>query len=488
MADHITDTNQTPAASTKNAENNMFAAFAAQEVDEVELSWQALVEARAAEKQAHQAWTQARKTGDLERAAEADKTRQKAVKTVEDAKQTYKMAVEQAGDRRAAGDLKEEREHNAEQLEESAPLIGTKVGDALQQMRRRADGVEQPIPTPWPDLNDALGGGLWPGLHTLTGETGSGKTAAAMQVALSAARAGHPTLYIALELEAAQLAARLLALTINESRTDPSALRVAWSKLYIGEDKESLELVAAGWPDSGPAAELAKLPLRIEEAVPGEWTARELVGRIAAVADAHPDSSKAPMVVLDFLQLVGPDPENKRADARERIGAAAYKGRQAAREHGAVVLMLSSISRENGLKLAAMADAGRLGSGNDPFELAGLGKESGDIEFSADTVLTLAREPAPSDGNRVRMTHLAVAKCRARPPSWALLAFDGSSYRQATSLEKARVAEEAVRRQEAQQSRRGGGRSRSSINPLPVINADPPKPGEIDNPDFGDAP
>jgi len=86
---------------------------------------------------------------------------------------------------------------------------------ALDALRARARGEAKPIPLPWPRLAEALGGGLWPGLHVLCAATGIGKTAAALQIAFSALRAGAPTLYVGLELGAVDITAR--AITIAEN-------------------------------------------------------------------------------------------------------------------------------------------------------------------------------------------------------------------------------------------------------------------------------
>ena len=62
-------------------------------------------------------------------------------------------------------------------------------------------------------------------------------------------------------------------------------------------------------------------------------------------------------------------------------------------------------------------------------ELVGLGKESGDVEYSADGVLVLCREPweasKPQGG---KVVHLAVAKLRAGEGSWCALRFDGTVF------------------------------------------------------------
>jgi len=130
-------------------------------------------------------------------------------------------------------------------------------------------------------------------------------------------------------------------------------------------------------------------------------------------------------VVLDFLQLVSGEPGEQ---IRERIQQAAYAARAAARDKDAAVLLVSGTAR---------ASYGTLqGDGEKPVwkgragDLVGLGKESGEVEYAADTVLALVSKPwpdgkPPPEGTHV---HLAVAKQRAGTSGWAELRFDGGRF------------------------------------------------------------
>jgi hypothetical protein len=103
------------------------------------------------------------------------------------------------------------------------------------------------------------------------------------------------------------------------------------------------------------------------------------------------------------------------------------------------VLLASSTARENylgitGRKRNQTGDVekekqNKLGQGP-ASRFVGLGKESGEIEFAADTVLTLTQEPWPDDtppkGGTV--CHLALAKVRAGTPAWVELRFDGRAF------------------------------------------------------------
>lgn len=287
----------------------------------------------------------------------------------------------------------------------------------------RRNGIEAPIPTPWENVNRALGGGVWPGLHVLVGATGSGKSQLAMQLALHAAKtAGVPVLYLALELDAFGLFCRAVA-TLAWGRVREEDGRPAspqWSALYTG---------AADVPPFA-VAELEALPFRWLEAPPHGFGYDALAPAVEALRAEH-NTAGPVMLVVDFLQLVSsPD---TREELRERIGHASYACRAIARELNAVVLALSSTARRPPGDKVLTVEGGDDGSYRRTalHDLVGLGKESGDVEFSADSVMVLCREtwpdgePPPVGGRRV---HLAVAKLRAGVPSWSVLTFNGTTF------------------------------------------------------------
>ena len=76
-----------------------------------------------------------------------------------------------------------------------------------------------------------------------------------------------------------------------------------------------------------------------------------------------------------------------------------------------------------------MATKEKLGEGS-AARFIGLGNESGEIEYAADTLLVLTQEPwednTPPRGGTV--CHLALAKIRADVPSWVELRFDGRAF------------------------------------------------------------
>lgn len=331
-------------------------------------------------------------------------------------------------DRLRAGTLSKDPMEGTVVVQEPAQPTGDSLADllddAVARMNRRKDGEEKPIPTRWPAVNKALSGGLWPGLVTLTGNTGAGKTQFALEIARHAATRGIPVAYVSLEMDTLGLVCRLMALEYRHGNVDDRREGITWSKLYTGKCDYLGEVIGA------TRAPLARMNLRCVEGTPGAWSAADLQQLVESMREQHPkDQCPTILVVVDFLQLVGPDPaSNGREELRERIGQAAYMARDLARKHDAVVLMLSSTARSN-YKTLTGEDGGGLGVG-DPGRLVGLGKESGEIEHAADLALALCQERRKA-GEQMPPVYLAVAKQRAGTGAWVELTFDGCCFDEA---------------------------------------------------------
>jgi replicative DNA helicase len=331
------------------------------------------------------------------------------------------------------------------------------VRAAFDVMHARADGRQRPIRTPWAGVDAKIAGGWWPGLYTLASATGAGKTQWALQSAIHVARSfvreheehveecarqGLPppegperVAYIALELGDVELVARMLGLMAAEAGVTAEELGarhpIKWSSLYFGKVPRALHGIADRF-----GAELESLPLHVETADAIGWSYMDL----RALAKEY----RPRFLVLDYSQLVSPPAENRREELRTTIGNVAKVARDLARKQGMTVLALSSTSRANygavdgaspepdgggGKKNAALP----LGEG-DAARLIGLGKESGEIEFTADVVLALARE-RNNDPAAERPMWLAIAKGRGFPTGWVKMRFDGSRFTEDTDAE-----------------------------------------------------
>lgn len=367
-----------------------------------------------------------------------------------------------APDNRTAADLVGRATETFREKVLPAPTLGERVATALAVMVRRAHGEEKPIPSPWSSVNAKLRGGFWPGLYTLTSASGMGKTQWAVDVALHAAEtflkqhqegergtaAPDRVAYIALELGDIDIMARIWGLMasnlVAEMRAkgyldmdirETGMLGTRWSDMFFGRDGtgKALSAAALGRIANDFAPRLAALPLHIETANAIGWSYADL-RRIAA-------EHKPRLIVLDYAQLVSSPPDAKRREElRETIGNVAKAARDLARQPGGpAILALSSTARANYGALDGTGDADEMEKGKrrplgkgDPARLIGLGKESGELEFTADCVLVLGQNPE-AEGSETppgspRETWLGVAKGRGFARSWVRMMFDGSRF------------------------------------------------------------
>jgi len=328
-----------------------------------------------------------------------------------------KSALEEAaGEVEGLIALRRAREKAA--FDKDAPMVGAVMQEGYKQLLARAKGEDQPVPTAWPSVSSALSGGFGAGVHAFVAATGVGKTCWHIETAIHAARSGYPVLYVGLEMKRAELTARLLGAMSD----------VPWSDFNNGNDLGALEAAC-----NQHAATLSQLPLRFVQAEPFRWSPDRLHAQVEKLVEQHPGENR-PLVIIDYLQLVGAEDDS--LDTRRRIGEAAVVATAIAREFDAAVLLVSSTSRQHyndfdiarTAKNSKLSDLKLLGS---PASRIGTGKESGEIEYSADTVLTLVRvrEPdehgIPAGGARV---YLGVAKQRAGPTHWVPLLWHGFKF------------------------------------------------------------
>ena len=316
-------------------------------------------------------------------------------------------------------------------------------GPNLDALERRANGSEKPIPLGLPELAKLLGGGLWPGCHVLTGAPGSGKSQLALQLALEAARSGVPVRYVALELDELGLLTRTLYLTdaLDARRMKGGKpLPGWWSEAYTGQ--ASPATVAA--LRSRVAPMLAGVPLYLDAAKGSGWPYTEIGPALAELRAAEPVAGAAgnpAFLIVDFLQLVGSPNPAKSEELRERIGGAAYQAREATRKDpGATVLLISSAAR--GAYERLVKEHGDV----DPASLLDTGKESGEIEYAADTVLALGRDKGGTPW-------IAVAKQRTGATGCIPLRVEGGTFGEAAAPQVPKV----VPQRASPQTTKGGG-------------------------------
>lgn len=238
----------------------------------------------------------------------------------------------------------------------SMPLAAGLV-DAVATAERAYQGVGvlSGLSTGLTDLDKLLGGMFEGDLDVIAGRTSMGKTALAMSIALSVARARHHVLYWSGEMPRHQLAARVLAMDtgISTKRQRRGPLTAQDMDAIIEANER-----------------LGRLPLDIDD------TVRISVGQLRSRAIRLKRAKGLELIVIDYLQLlIGGKAENR----VQELSAITRDVKALAMELGVPVLALSQLSRavENrDDKRPQLSDL----------------RESGSIEQDADVVMFCYRE------------------------------------------------------------------------------------------------
>lgn len=230
--------------------------------------------------------------------------------------------------------------------------------------------VYEPVPTGIKSLDDALGGGVSLGETTFFGAVSSyGKTTLAVQVADHMASAGYPVLFVTVEQSAKEIVAKSLSrLVYTENET-------GWN---IATPNEITSLIARRRWGEGQTATLSKAVddyarmiaprLRILEGSkqPTAYDVRAIAEKMAE------HDGKAPVIFIDYLQLLAPLSERYDTDKRN-ADVNVSELRKMARDLNTHVWCISSLNRSSYSGVISL----------DSF------KESGGIEYGADNLLGL---------------------------------------------------------------------------------------------------
>jgi replicative DNA helicase len=231
-------------------------------------------------------------------------------------------------------------------------VIAAAIDDAAlayQNEGRRPDATATGIGA----LDAKIGGLVRSDLVIIGGRPSMGKTALALQLLYNSARAGLPGLFISLEMNAAQIGHRLLAM-----RTSIEYRRIAWGKF---SERDWTHIVEAGRVIEG-------MPFAVEDR--SSMTISQLG---AAVSRAKAKNRKLGLVVLDYLALVVPGDRyrGRKVDELAEISAGC---KRIAKQYEVCFVALQQLSRnleQRDNKRPTLADL----------------RDSGSIEQDADCVL-----------------------------------------------------------------------------------------------------
>jgi replicative DNA helicase len=210
---------------------------------------------------------------------------------------------------------------------------------------------------------DALTGGLQAGVHVLAGEPGAGKTTLALQFAVTAAASRYPALFVSFEESAKRLALRAVA---------------CWYNLkYWPDDRIVPKVYEEGRGDLGVllgAFAGARDALRAFKIIQGHG--RLDVSQVEGLAHLAMEIAGADrcLVVVDYLQRWASLRGGER-EFRHAVSGLVGELRALALSLESPVLVISSQNRP----------------GQGEARLTSL-KESGDIEYTADTALFLVKD------------------------------------------------------------------------------------------------
>jgi replicative DNA helicase len=271
-------------------------------------------------------------------------------------------------------------------------MTSREAGLSLEALVARTDAVApgttgpDTVPSGFPSLDRVLGGGFRrQDLVVLGGDVGSGKSALALAIAIRAALAGSPTLYLSGEMSPERILERALAL----------------------EGRAPIDDLRQGRLDAGTRAAVGAVAVRLR-GMP--LLLGPLLGASFDVVTGSLDQVPGrALVVVDALHLAAPPRPASRRD--ERMASVVRALKALAVERNLAVLALAELARQRPARpdpRPTLDDLGALGS----------------IKETADVVLGIFREEMYRPGQGVEgATELIVAKNRNGPTGFVDLFF-----------------------------------------------------------------
>jgi len=217
-----------------------------------------------------------------------------------------------------------------------------------------------------PDLDDVLGPLRRKQLVIVAARPGQGKTATALSYALGAARNGHATIFVSLEMAALELSARMAADLCFDGCEGVPYHVIQQGRL---NDWQLHRVIEA-------RSHINNLPLHIIDA--GNFS----IGRLNSMIRRHArrltaQGRKLELVIVDYLQLLRTDQQHR--SAYEAISEISRSLKLMAKDQDITIMALAQLSREVEKRE------------NKRPQLSDL-RDSGSIEQDADSVLFLLRQ------------------------------------------------------------------------------------------------
>lgn len=255
-----------------------------------------------------------------------------------------------------------------------------KATKALEIIKKKMETGSRPVivPTGFPRLDELLNGGLRAGLYTLGAISSLGKTSFIVQLADNIASSGRPVLFVSLEMAREELLAKIISRltyerslatygTFNTARTTVGVLNTHNFRSY---DIDAQDILSKSIEELEARAER----LLILEGMGDIDTATVK----ALVRDTKKATGQAPVVFIDYLQILAPPATNREYQGTDKqiTDKNILELKRLSRDENTPVFVVSSFNRDNYLE---------------PVNLSSF-KESGAIEYTSDLVLGLQLE------------------------------------------------------------------------------------------------
>ena len=274
--------------------------------------------------------------------------------------------AQKAGEEQQADAAKLKEDERAQLEAESAAAY---CGEFMRQIKNKA--FHESIKTGFPVLDNALEGGLFPGLSVIGAVSSLGKTTFALQIADNIARQGRSVLFFSLEMGRAELIAKSLSRITFESGAKvayaKTTRKILSGKLFADALKgEPGELDTINGAIDEYFAQIAKNLYIIEGT--GDIGAEDIADKVKRHKEAF---GRAPVVIVDYLQIL--KPESDRLTDKQATDRAVLTLKRLSRDFDTQVICISSFNRDNY---------------NEPVNMRSF-KESGAVEYGSDYCIGL---------------------------------------------------------------------------------------------------
>lgn len=249
-----------------------------------------------------------------------------------------------------------------------AALRRANVVDSIEFARDvlSLEGLANPEPTGFTELDACLNGGLFDGfLYVLGAVSSLGKTTLAVQMADHIAANGRPVLFVTVEQGGRELVSKSLSRLMAQAGSPVPAMSLCHLRRRMEFGPTDNAALNQAFDRYAETIAPWLLYMQADTTVPDVATIRAAAEAVAERCD------RAPVVFIDYLQLLAKPAEHM--DEREAIDANVRDLRIMAREVGATVVAITSLNRACYYEPVSFSSS----------------KGSGSIEYSADVLLGL---------------------------------------------------------------------------------------------------